>query len=406
MRLNISAWAIRKPVPSILLFVVLTLLGIMSFATLPVTRFPNIDVPVVSITITQSGAAPAELETQVAREVEDAVANIAGVKHIFSTLTDGQSSTAVEFRLEIDQDRALNDVKDAIDEIRTDLPRTIDEPIIKRIDVEGQSIISFGASSPGMTLEQLSWHVDDVIKRKLQGVKGVGRVERYGGVDREIRVLLDPDRLLAFGITAAEVNNQVRATNVDLGGGRGEIGGQEQAIRTLASAHRVEDLAETKIVIPGGREVRLKDLGRVIDDASEQRSFARLNGEPVVTFAVFRSKGESELSVAEVVEANLNKLRAQYPEVHLTKIDDAVAYTLGNYHSAMETLIEGAILAVLVVLLFLRNIRATLITAIALPLSAIPTFWAMSLMGFSLNLVTLLGITLVTGILVDDAIVE
>ncbi len=406
MRLNISAWAIRKPVPSILLFVVLTLLGIMSFATLPVTRFPNIDVPVVSITITQSGAAPAELETQVTREVEDAVANIAGVKHIFSTLTDGRSSTAVEFRLEIDQDRALNDVKDAIDEIRTDLPRTIDEPIIKRIDVEGQSIISFGASSPGMTLEQLSWHVDDVIKRKLQGVKGVGRVERYGGVDREIRVLLDPDRLLAFGITAAEVNNQVRATNVDLGGGRGEIGGQEQAIRTLASAHRVEDLAETKIVIPGGREVRLKDLGRVIDDASEQRSFARLNGEPVVTFAVFRSKGESELSVAEVVEANLNELRAQYPEVHLTKIDDAVAYTLGNYHSAMETLIEGAILAVLVVLLFLRNIRATLITAIALPLSAIPTFWAMSIMGFSLNLVTLLGITLVTGILVDDAIVE
>ena len=406
MRLNISAWAIRKPVPSILLFVVLTTLGIMSFAKLPVTRFPNIDIPVVSVTITQSGAAPAELETQVTREVEDAVANIAGVKHIISTLTDGRSSTGIEFRLEIDQDRALNDVKDAIDEIRADLPRTIDEPIVKRIDVEGQSIVSYGASSPGMTLEQLSWHVDDVIKRKLQGVKGVGRVDRYGGVDREIRILLDPNRLLAFGITPAEVNNQVRATNVDLGGGRGEVGGQEQAIRTLAGAHRVEELAETKIVIPGGREVRLKDLGRVIDDASEQRSFARLNGEPVVTFAVFRSKGESELSVAESVDATLAELRARYPEVQLTKIDDAVSYTVGNYHAAMETLIEGAILAVLVVLLFLRNVRATLIAAVALPLSAIPTFWAMSVMGFSLNLVTLLGITLVTGILVDDAIVE
>ncbi|MES0385742.1 MAG: efflux RND transporter permease subunit, partial [Hyphomicrobium sp.] len=375
-------------------------------ATLPVTRFPNIDVPVVSVTITQSGAAPAELETQVTREVEDAVANIPGIKHIISTLTDGRSTTAMEFRLEIDQDRALNDVKDAIDEIRADLPRTIDEPIVKRIDVEGQSIMSFAASSAGMTLEQLSWHVDDVVMRKLQGVKGVGRVERYGGVDREIRILLDPDRLLAFGITAAEVNNQVRATNVDLGGGRGEVGGQEQAIRTLASARSVEDLAETKIVIPGGREVRLKDLGRIIDDASEQRSFARLNGEPVVTFAIFRSKGSSEISVADIVEENLSELRAQYPEVHLTKIDDAVAYTIGNYHSAMETLIEGAILAVLVVLLFLRNLRATLIAAVALPLSAIPTFWAMSLMGFSLNLVTLLGITLVTGILVDDAIVE
>ncbi|MFA9550719.1 MAG: efflux RND transporter permease subunit, partial [Hyphomicrobium sp.] len=406
MRLNISAWAIRKPIPSILLFVVLTLLGVMSFATLPVTRFPNIDVPVVSVTITQSGAAPAELETQVTREVEDAVANIPGIKHIISTLTDGRSTTAMEFRLEIDQDRALNDVKDAIDEIRADLPRTIDEPIVRRIDVEGQSIMSFAASSPGMTLEQLSWHVDDVVMRKLQGVKGVGRVERYGGVDREIRILLDPNRLLAFGITAAEVNNQVRATNVDLGGGRGEVGGQEQAIRTLASARSVEDLAETKIVIPGGREVRLKDLGRIIDDASEQRSFARLNGEPVVTFAIFRSKGSSEISVADIVEENLSELRAQYPEVHLTKIDDAVSYTIGNYHSAMETLIEGAILAVLVVLLFLRNLRATLIAAVALPLSAIPTFWAMSLMGFSLNLVTLLGITLVTGILVDDAIVE
>jgi hydrophobe/amphiphile efflux-1 (HAE1) family protein len=406
MRINVSAWSIRRPVPSIVLFAVLTLLGVMSFITLPVTRFPNIDVPVVSITVTQSGAAPAELESQVTKEVEDAVANIPGVKHIMSTVSDGASTTAMEFRLEVDQDRAVNDVKDAIDKIRADLPRSIDEPIVQRIDVEGQSILTFAASAPGMTLEQLSWHVDDVIKRQLQGLKGVGRVERYGGVDREIRVLLDPDRLLALGITSAEVNAQVRATNVDLGGGRGEVGGQEQAIRTLAGARKVEDLADTKILLPGGREMRLKDLGRVIDDASEQRSFARLNGEPVVTFSVFRSKGESELSVADTVNKKLAELQTKYPDVRLTKVDDAVAYTRGNYRSAMETLIEGAALAVLVVLLFLRNWRATLISAIALPLSAIPTFWAMSMMGFSLNLVSLLGITLVTGILVDDAIVE
>ena len=406
MRLNISAWSIRRPVPAIVLFAVLTLLGVISFMTMPVTRFPNIDIPLVSITVVQSGAAPAELETQVTKEVEDAVANITGVKHIVSTVTDGQSMTLIEFRLEVNQDRALNDVKDAIDKIRLQLPRDINEPIVQRIDVEGQSILTFAASSPGMTLEQLSWHVDDVIKRQLQGLKGVGRVERYGGVDREIRILLDPDRLLALGITAAEVNNQVRATNVDLGGGRGEVGGQEQAIRTLAGARRVEELAETKILLPGGRQVRLSDLGRVIDDAEEQRSFARLSGEPVVTFSVFRSKGSSELSVADVVNAKLVELEKQYPDVRLTKIDDAVAYTRGNYHSAMETLIEGAVLAVLVVLVFLRNMRATLIAAVALPLSAIPTFWAMDLMGFSLNLVSLLGITLVTGILVDDAIVE
>ena len=406
MRLNISAWSIRRPVPAIVLFSVLTLLGVISFMTLPVTRFPNIDIPLVSITVVQSGAAPAELESQVTKEVEDAVANITGVKHIMSTVTDGMSTTVMEFRLEINQDRALNDVKDAIDKIRLDLPRDINEPIVQRIDVEGQSILTFAASSPGMTLEQLSWHVDDVIKRQLQGQKGVGRVERYGGVDREIRILLDPDRLLAFGITAAEVNTQVRATNVDMGGGRGEIGGQEQAIRTLAGARKVEELAETKILLPGGRHVRLSDLGQVIDDASEQRSFARLNGEPVVTFSVFRSKGSSELSVADVVNAKVAELGKQYPDVRVTKIDDAVAYTRGNYTSAMETLIEGAVLAVLVVLVFLRNMRATLIAAVALPLSAIPTFWAMELLGFSLNLVSLLGITLVTGILVDDAIVE
>ena len=245
---NFSAFSIRKPVPAILLFAVLCILGVMSFRTLPVTRFPNIDVPVVAVTITQSGAAPAELETQVTKIVEDSVANITGVKHIVSTLTDGQSTTGIEFRLEINTDRAVNDVKDAIEKARPNLPRTIDEPVIQRIDVEGQAILAYAAKSQGMTLEALSWHVDDTIKRALQGLKGVGRVERYGGVDREIRILLDPDRLLALGITAADVSRQVRATNVDIGSGRGEVGGQEQAIRILAGARKVEDLAETKIV--------------------------------------------------------------------------------------------------------------------------------------------------------------
>jgi hydrophobe/amphiphile efflux-1 (HAE1) family protein len=406
MNINFSAWSIRKPVPSVLLFFVLCVLGIMSFMKLPVTRFPNIDIPLVAVTVTQSGAAPTELETQITKRVEDAVANIAGAKRVISTLTDGTSQVVVEFRLDVNTDRALNDVKDAIAKIRADLPRTIDEPIIQKIDVEGQSILTYAASSPGKTLEQLSWHVDDVIARELQGLKGVGRVDRYGGVDREIRISLDPDRLLALGITSAEVNRQVRATNVDLAGGRGQIGGQEQTIRTLAGARTVQELADAKITLPGGREVRLRELGTVEDSNSEPRSFGRLNGQPVVSFSVFRTKGSSELSVKDVVEARLKTLRSQYPDVQIQSIDDAVAFTYGNYKAGMTTLLEGAALAVLVVLLFLRNWRATLITAIALPLSAIPTFWAMDLMGFSLNLVSLLGITLVTGILVDDAIVE
>ncbi len=406
MRLNISAWSIKQPIPSLVLFAVLMLLGTLSFQSLPVTRFPNIDIPIVQIGVTQSGAAPVELETQVTKRIEDAVASVNGVKHIVSTIVDGASTTTMEFRLEINTDRALNDVKDAIAKVRADLPRTIDEPVIQRIDVEGQSILTYAASAPGMTLEELSWHVDDVIKRKVQGLKGVGRVERYGGVTREIVISLNPDRLLALGVTASAVNQQIRATNVDLGGGRGEVGGQEQAIRTLAGARSVASLGETRIVLPGGREVRLKELGRVEDANSEPRSFGRLDGQPVVTFAIFRAKGASDLSVGIAVAQAIKELQEARPDVSLSLIDDAVSYTKGNYLAAMETLIEGALLAVLVVFVFLKNWRATLIAAVALPLSAVPAFWAMSLMGFSLNLVSLLGITLVTGILVDDAIVE
>ena len=203
--------------------------------------------PVVAVKITESGAAPSELETQVTKKVEDAIAGISGVKHVTSTITDGSSVTAAEFRLEIDTDRATNDVKDAVAKIRSDLPLTIDEPVIQRIEVENQSIVTYAAASPGKTPEQLSWFVDDVVIRALQGLNGVGRVERMGGVEREIQVRLDPDRLAALGVTAAQVNRQLRSTNVDLSGGRGEFGGQEQAIRTLASADTVQGLAETNI---------------------------------------------------------------------------------------------------------------------------------------------------------------
>jgi multidrug efflux pump subunit AcrB len=262
-------------------------------------------------------------------------------------------------------------------------------------------------SAPTKTLEELSWHVDDVVKRSIQGAKGIGRVSRVGGVDREIRVWLDPDRLMALGITAGDVNRQLRATSVDLTAGRGEIGGIEQSIRTLAASKTVAELENTRIVLPGRREVRLADLGTIKDLNDEPRSFARLNGTtPVVAASVFRSKGASELDVKNVAEKKIEELRKANPDFTYTLIDDAAAYTYGNYRNAMTTLIEGAILAVIVVFIFLRDWRATLISAVALPLSIIPTFWAIDALGFSLNLVSLLAITLATGILVDDAIVE
>ncbi len=406
MRLNVSAWAIRKPIPSIVLFVVLMILGIFSFRQLPITRFPNIDLPIVTVTVTQAGAAPSELQNQVTKRVEDAVAGVNGVKHIMSSISEGLSTTTIEFRLEINSDRAVNDVKDAVAKIRSDLPRTIEEPIIQRLDVVGLPIVTYAASAPAMTPEELSWFVDDVVARSLQGVGGVGRVERVGGVDREIRVDLKLDRLLALGVTAADVNRQLRLTSIDLAGGRGEVGGQEQSIRTLGGAQSVEDLAATSIVLPGGRRVRLDELATVTDGASEPRTFARFNGEPVVAFAITRATGASDATVGEAVAKKVADLGEAHTGVRFDVIDNTVTYTVGNYKSAMHTLIEGAVLAIIVVFIFLRDWRATLISSIALPLSVIPTFWVMSTMGFSLNLVSLLAITLVTGILVDDAIVE
>ena len=404
--MNISAWSIRHPVPSLVLFLVLMVLGLTSFQSLPVTKFPNIDVPIVQARIYQSGAAPSELETQVTKRVEDAIAGVNGVKHITSAVTEGSSVTTVEFRLEIDPDRALNDIKDAVQRIRTDLPRTIEEPVVTRIEIEGLPIVTYAASAPAMTPEELSWFVDDTLVRLLQGVKGVSEVKRIGGVLREIRVSLDPDRLLAYGITAGDVNRQVRASNINLAGGRGEIAGREQAIRTLASKQTMLELAQTAIALPGGRKVRLDQLGTVTDAIEEPRTYAKLDGESIVAFSISRAKGESDTEVAAAAAAKIEEIKKLYPDVTLKRIDNTVDYTFGVYQSTMKTLLEGAVLAIVVVFIFLRDLRATIIAAIALPLSIIPAFWAMEAMGFSLNLVSLLAITIVTGILVDDAIVE
>ena len=407
MALKISGASIRHPIPALVLFAVLLVLGVVAFRAIPITRAPNVDVPIVSVTVTESGAAPAELETQVTRKVEDAIASVSGVKHITSSVTDGASTTLVELRLEVSTDRALNDVKDAVAKIREDLPRTIDEPIIERIDVVGQAIQTFAAAAPGMTAEQLSWFIDDTVIRELQGVPGVGRVDRIGGVTREVEVNLQPDRMAALGVTAGQVNAQLRATNVELAGGRGEVGGKEQAIRTLANAPSIAALADTNIVLADGREIRLSDVATVTDGFEEPRKFARLDGTtPVVAFAVFRAKGASDVTVAERVHAKLDGLMAAHPGVRLSLIDDSVRGTYGGYVSAMHSLLEGAVLATIVVFIFLRDWRATLLAAVALPLSILPAFFFMDAMGFSLNFVSLLAITLVTGILVDDAIVE
>ncbi|HSY56488.1 MAG TPA: efflux RND transporter permease subunit [Bradyrhizobium sp.] len=406
MAMNISAWSIRNPLPSVVFSIVLLVLGWVSFTKLAVTRLPSADIPVISVAVSQFGAAPAELESQVTKTVEDGVSGVEGVRHISSSITDGLSLTTIQFALETNTDRALNDVKDAVTRVRANLPQNVNEPLIQRVDVIGLPIVTYAAISPGKTPEQLSYFVDDVVKRALQGVRNVAQVERIGGVEREILVSLDPDRLQAAGLTAVDVSRRLRGTNVDLAGGRAEIGKNDQAIRTLAGAKTLNELAGTMISLPTGGEVRLDDLGTVTDTIADRRTFARFNGEPVVALGIKRSKGASDVVVAAAVQKRIDALKIAHPEVDLKLIDTSVEFTKGNYEAAISTLFEGAILAVVIVLLFLRDIRATIIAAISLPLSIFPAFWAMDILGFSLNLVSFLAITLSTGILVDDAIVE
>jgi multidrug efflux pump subunit AcrB len=407
MALNISAWSIRRPLPAIVLSIILLILGWVSFLKLPVTRLPAADIPVVSVAVSQFGAGPSELEAQVTKYIEDSVSGVEGVRHIASQITDGLSVTTIQFALETNTDRALNDIKDAVTRARPNLPQNIDgEPLVQRVDLVDLPIVTYAVIAPGKTPERLSWFVDDVVKRQLQGVRGVAQVERIGGVDREILVSLDADRLQAVGLTAADVSKRLRGTNVDLAGGRAEIGGRDQAIRTLAGAKSLNELSNLMIGLPLGGEIRLQDLGVVTDTVAAPRTFARVNGEPTVAFGIWRSKGQSDVVVAEAVQKKVDDITKANPDVELKLIDSGVEFTKGNYHEALQTLFEGAALAVIVVFLFLRDIRATIIAAVSLPLSIFPAFWAMDVLGFSLNLVSFLAITLSTGILVDDAIVE
>jgi len=403
---NVSSWSIRNPVFPIVLFVGLMLAGLISFARMQVNNAPDIDFPAAIVSVSQPGAAPNEMETQITQRVESAVRGVTGIDEISSTVTEGNSTTFVQFQLGTPTDRAVNDVRNAIGQIRGTLPDGILEPQITRVDAENEPISYVGAQTTDMTLEQLSWYIDNTVAKRLLGLPGVAAVGRVGGVDRTIRVILDPTALQSQGITAAQVNQQLRASNMNGAGGRAEIAGSEQSVRVLGNAQDAYQLSQTQIALPGGRFVRLADVGEVKDSNSEQRSIAKQNGHQVVTFMIQRAKGSSEVTAYEGVWKELRALEKENPKVRFSEVFTTVDYTKAQYRSAMEGLIEGAVLAVLVVLLFLRDIRATAISAVAIPLSAIPAFWFMSLMGITLNFMSTMAMGLVAGVLVDDAIVE
>ncbi|MBX9898382.1 MAG: efflux RND transporter permease subunit [Qipengyuania sp.] len=403
---NISAWSIRNPIIPLVMFVGLLFAGFLSFSRMSVQNDPDIEFPMVLVVISQPGAAPSEIYTQITEKVEAALATLEGVDVIASTAREGVSQTQVRLDIGTDVDVAVNEAKAAVDQIRGDLPDGILEPRVFKAATSSNDIVNFAVSADDMTMEQLSWFTDDVVTKRLLAVPGVAAASRRGGVDREIRVTIDPARMQALGVTASQINAALRQSNVDAGGGQAEIAGSRQSVRVLGNAGDAYELSQRSIALGGGRSVKLSDVATVTDGASEIRNIAKVNGRPVVTFGIQRARGESDVSVYDESVKVLAEIQTENPGVRFTELFNSVTYTKDQYESSIAAMIEGAILAVVVVFFFLRDWRATIISAIAIPLSAIPTFWFMDLLGFSLNQMSLLALGLVAGVLVDDAIVE
>lgn len=404
--MNLSSWSIKNPIPAAMIFVLLTLAGLFSFKQMKVQNFPDMDLPVVIVTAAMPGASPAQLENDVARKIENAIATLQGLKHVTTTLTDGSATIAAEFVLEKPIQEAVDDVRSAVSRVRSDMPADLRDPIITKLDLASQPILAFAIHSDRMDDEALSWFVDDTIARRLMAVPGVGAVNRVGGAAREIRVALDPARLQALGATAADVSRQLRQVQQESAGGRTDLGATEQPVRTIATVASADELRRIQIPLSDGRRIALSDVATIEDTVAEQRAAALLNGQQVVGFEVARSRGASEVEVGAGVEKVLAQLQQDFPDLKLTRTLDFVKIAAEEYDSSMKLLYEGAFLAVLVVWLFLRDWRATIVSAVALPLSVIPAFIGMYFLGFSINIITLLALSLVVGILVDDAIVE
>ncbi len=404
--MNVSAWSIRHPVPAILLFGLLTIIGIMGFRALGIQNFPDVELPTITITANLEGADPTQLETEVARKIEDQIASLGGIEHIRTTLTDGSATIRVEFQIDKDTEIALNEVRNAVDSVRADLPQDLTDPVVAKVTTAGSPIATYTVASERMDEQALSWFVDNEVAKALLAVKGVGRVARVGGVDREVHVDLNSGKMQSLGVTAGDISAQLKRVQQDASGGRGDIGGAVQSVRSLGAVGSVAGIADLDVPLADGRRVRLSDLGEVRDSFAERNSHALLGETPVVAFEVTRIKGASEVAVARAVQAAVERLETLHPQVKIREAFNTVDPVQDNYQGSMELLYEGALLAILVVYWFLRDWRATLVAAVALPLSIIPTFAAMLWLGFSLNILTLLALALVVGILVDDAIVE
>ncbi|WP_293775966.1 efflux RND transporter permease subunit [uncultured Oxalicibacterium sp.] len=407
--MNFSSLSIRNPIPAIMLFILLTLAGLLAFKASAVQDFPDIELPIVTVTASLPGTAPAQLETEVARKIEDSVASLSGIKNIYTKVLDGVATITVEFVLEKNISDAVNEVRDAVALIRADLPADLRDPAVTKVSTAGRVVMTFTASAaPGSNLDEqeLSWFVDNTVAKRLLSVPGVGSFKRVGGVKRQVRVELDADKMAALNVSAVDVSRRLRLVQQEAPGGRGDVSGAEQAVRTIGTVKTAEELAQLDVPLADGRHIRLYQVANVTDTIAERRATASQDGHTVVGFEIFRTKGASELAVAEGAKKAVEELQAKHSNVVFKEAIDNAKPVEENFDGSMELLYEGAFLAVLVVWWFLRDWRATIVAASALPLSVIPTFLGLYYFGYTLNTVTLLSLALVIGVLVDDAIVE
>ena len=365
--MNVSAWSIRNPVPSVVLFVLLTFAGLLSFNHMKVQNFPDLDLPTIVITAALPGAAPVQMETEVARKIENAVVSVSGLKNLYTKIQDGNVLITCEFRIEKSVQEALDEVRSAVNGVRGDLPPDLLDPMVRKLEFTGGPVLAFTIAATDLDNEGLSWFVDQTVTRRLLAVKGVGAVTRVGGANRQVEIALDPLRLQALHLTVADVSRQLRQVQGESSGGRTDLGGFEQSMRTLATVSSAAELADIELAVGNGRLIRLRDIATIKDTVAEQRSSAFLNGKPVVGFEVARSRGTSEVEVGEAVFKALDELRQAHPGIAFTTAFDFVTPVKEEYRASLILLYEGALLAVLVVWLFLRDVRATFVSAVALP---------------------------------------
>jgi len=402
---KLAELCVRRPVFATMLVLSLTVVGIYSFIGLGVDFFPNIDIPVVAVSVSNPGASAEQIETEITKKIEGAVNTISGINELRSASMEGQSQVVISFVLEKNGDVAAQEVRDKVNLVVGQLPETARAPVIQKADPGSSPIIQVAVAG-ARPLREITQFADKEIKQRLEGISGVGQVQLVGGSDREIQVRLDPDKMRSFGITVPEVAAALRQQNLTLPAGRVDQGARELTLRTMGKITDPAQFNAIPIANRGDYVVRISDIGEAVDTHAELRTASLLNGKPAVTLVITKQSGQNTVTVARAVKERLATIVATLPsDLHTTIVDDQSLFTEASISSIEEHLVLGSVLASVVIFLFLANIRTTLIAAVAIPTSIISTFALMKVMGYTLNQVTMLALTLMVGVVIDDAII-